>query len=61
MTSLFSVYKSEYARKRFASSELTYLLGSYLKVDIRIPYSFRAQSAKKNRHFGCACIICNRT
>ncbi len=40
MTSLFSVYKSEYARKRFASSELTYLLGSYLKVDIRIPYSF---------------------
>jgi|SRR5690606_28644218 ribosomal protein S14 len=47
MSSLFSVYKSQYARKRFANSELTYLLGYYLKVDIRIPYSVRAHSATK--------------
>lgn len=47
MSSLFSVYKSQYARKRFANSEMTYLLGYYLKVDIRIPYSVRAHSATK--------------
>lgn len=45
MSSLSSIYKIQFARKRFAYSELTYILGCYLKVDIRLPYSERARSA----------------
>lgn len=45
MSSLFSTHKTHYARNRFANSELTYILGCYLKVDIRLPYSERARSA----------------
>lgn len=45
MSSLSSIQKQKMSRDGFAYCELTYLLGCYITVDIRLPYSERARSA----------------